>query len=244
MRYLTAGITPPPSPPCAPDCAEGVPAAVLFDLDGTLADTAPELHAAANAALAELEIMAVPFGEAREYIGDGMPRFIKRLITRQWWGEPAQELYQHAEQRLAHHYQRLCVNSRLYDGAAAALAQLAQREVPMACVTNKAQRFTVPLLAACGVAEHFAAVVCGDTLPVKKPAPDPLHAAMRALNVAPEETVMVGDSITASRASAAAGCKFICMTYGYHRENKIPPADAQAADFAQMLDVLDALDAL
>lgn len=209
-------------------------AAALFDLDGTLVDTAPDLHAAASAALEDLQMPAVPFSEAREYIGDGMPRFIKRLVTRQWWGEPADGVYERASARLAHHYMQHCVNSRPYAGVESVLQQCAQQGIKMACVTNKAERYTLPLLAACGLEGFFAAVVCGDTLEVKKPHPAPLLTAMQTLCSEAAETVMVGDSITDSRAAAAAGCKFICMTYGYHRQNTMPPADLQADEFAQI----------
>ncbi|MCH9705843.1 MAG: HAD-IIIA family hydrolase [Proteobacteria bacterium] len=208
--------------------------ALLFDLDGTLADTASELHAAAAAALSDLQLPPVPFEEAREYIGDGMPRFLKRLITRQWWGEPTENLYQQAYERMTHHYQNYCNRSNLYAHVPETLAQFKTRALPMACVTNKAERYSKSLLEKSGIAHYFSVVVGGDTLSVKKPDPAPLQEAMRHLAVTAENTIMVGDSIADSRAAVAAGCQFICMRYGYHRAGMLPPADYYADCFSQI----------
>lgn len=213
--------------------------AVLFDLDGTLADTAPELHQAALAALTDSGLPPIQFMQARNYIGDGTPRFIKRLITRQWWGEPSAELYHQVHESFSTHYQNTCVHSRLYDNVLPVLDQFAAAGVKMACVTNKPERYTQPLLPALGLRDYFSAVICGDTLAVKKPDPAPLHAALNSLRVSAAAAVMVGDSITDSRAAAAAGCKFIFMRYGYYREP--PPADAAADRFEAIPPLLQTL---
>lgn len=214
-------------------------AALLFDLDGTLADTAPQLYAAAAAALAESGCAAPPLEEARSYIGDGMPRFLKRMMTRQWWGEPPAAQYEEMHARFARHYQQRYADSPLYEGVAEALAALAARSFKMACVTNKAQRYTAPLLHARGLAQYFEVQVCGDTLPTKKPDPAPLRHAAAQLGAA--RAIMVGDSIADSRAAAAAGYPFICVRYGYHRQRRLPPADATADCFADIPALLDSL---
>ena len=216
-------------------------AAVLFDLDGTLADTAHELHQSAVAALTDAGLPPIEFTRARDFIGDGTPRFIKRLITRQWWGEPPAEVYQQVYENFSTHYQTACVESRLYDCVPSVLAQFAAGAVKMACVTNKPERYTLPLLQAHGLCRYFSAVVCGDTLPVKKPDPAPLYSALKVLAVPADAAVMVGDSITDSRAAAAAGCKFIFMRYGYYRQP--PPADAAADRFDAIPQLLQQLSA-
>lgn len=210
--------------------------AALFDLDGTLADTARDLHAAAAAMLRDLSLPPVSEVEARGFIGDGMPRFIKRLITRQWWGEPPPELLARAQARVAAHYAAVCTRSPLYEGVAAALETLRGRGVRLGCVTNKNTCFAMPILRARGILEEFSVVVCGDTLAVKKPHPAPLLEAMRGLDAPAARTVMVGDSLADSRAAAAAGCRFVCMGYGYHRE--APPAAAVAARFGDIPDLV------
>lgn len=209
--------------------------ALLFDLDGTLADTAPDICAAANATLTELNKQPVTLAEARGYIGDGMPRFIKRMLTRQWWGEPDAELFHTAAARMMEHYARECVTApRLYDGVLATLKKFQEDGFPMACVTNKPARFTPPLLDACGLSIFFSAVVCGDTLPVKKPDAAPLLYACQTLGAPIKTAVMIGDSASDGQAAAAAGCRFIVVSYGYHRDT-LPPADGRADSFADCL---------
>lgn len=188
-----------------------------MDLDGTLADTAPDIHAAGCRALADLGLPPVSFSRAREFIGDGMPRFVKRLLTGQRWENPDPALFARARDLMTRHYDRECaVAPKLYPGVRAAVEFLAAAKIPLACVTNKPERFTRPLLESCGLSAAFSVVVCGDSPELKKPRPDGLLRACRALNLAPESAVMIGDSAaTDQRAAAAAGCGFIGVSYGY-----------------------------
>ncbi len=213
--------------------------AALFDLDGTLVNTAPDIHAAASAMLKELSLPSLPFAEARQFIGDGITRFVKRALTRQWWGEPTPELLSRAEESMRRHYARECVARLLcYDGVPETLRALKESGLPMACVTNKPARFSQPLLAACGLNEYFAAVVSGDTLPVKKPNPEPLLAAITTLGADPGQTWMIGDSAADAKAASAAGCRFAVVAYGYHRAGQLPPADAVLQTFPETLPLL------
>ena len=188
-----------------------------MDLDGTLADTAPGIHAAGARALADLGLPSVSPERARGFIGDGMPRFVKRLLTGERWTNPEAELFERAFALMRSHYARECaVASDLYPGARAALERFAAAKIPMACVTNKPAEFTGPVLKACGLDGAFASVVCGDAPELKKPRPDGLLRACRELGVAPGEAVMVGDSAdTDLRAAVAAGCGFVGVSYGY-----------------------------
>ena len=187
-----------------------------MDLDGTLADTAPDIHAAGCRALADLGLPLVPLARAREFIGDGMPRFVKRLLTGQRWENPDPALFDRAHDLMMRHYDRECAAApKLYPGVRAAVDFLSA-EIPLACVTNKPRRFTLPLLESCGLANAFAAVICGDSPELKKPRPDGLLLACRELDLRPEAAVMIGDSAaTDQRAAAAAGCGFIGVSYGY-----------------------------
>ena len=193
------------------------PSGFLMDLDGTLADTAPGIHAAGARALADLGLPSVSLARARGFIGDGMPRFVKRLLTGERWENPDPELFERAFALMRSHYARECaVASDLYPGVRVALERLSAAKIPMACVTNKPAEFTGPVLKACGLDDVFASVVCGDSPEWKKPRPDGLLRACRELGLPPGEAVMVGDSAdTDLRAAAAAGCGFIGVSYGY-----------------------------
>ena len=211
----------------------------LFDLDGTLIDSAPDIHAAATAMLRDLSLPDILLDEARDYIGDGMPRFVKRALTRQWWGEPPADLLACATESMNKHYARECtVGRRVYDGVANTLTTLQQRGWKLACVTNKPTRFTEPVLAACALADFFDTVVCGDSLPAKKPNPLPLRHACAEMQSDCSHAWMIGDSVADSAAATAAGCRFIAVSYGYHRAGQLPPAEYVAKCFADILTVL------
>ena len=190
---------------------------VLLDLDGTVADTAAGIHAAGGRMLADLGLPPVSLERARGFIGNGMPRFVKRLLTGERWANPDPELFVRASEMMSLHYARECaVSPKLYPGARRTLDFLAAAGISLACVTNKPRRFTEPLLQACGLDSAFDAVVCGDDWENKKPHPEPLLRACAELGAPPEGTVMVGDSAaTDLRAAEAAGCEFAGVSYGY-----------------------------
>ena len=217
--------------------------AVLIDLDGTLVDTAPDITAAACAALADINLPLPDLAEVRQYVGDGMPRFIKRLLTKQWWGEPDAELFRRASERMNIHYANYCVaGRRVYDGVVETLSELRSRKKCLACVTNKPKRFTMPLLEVCGLSAFFTHCVCGDTLPHKKPHPAPLLDACHAYDISTVNAVMVGDSLPDAKAAKAAGCRFVAAAYGYHWEDISAFADATIAGFADLPLVLESME--
>ncbi|MBE8158500.1 MAG: phosphoglycolate phosphatase [Betaproteobacteria bacterium] len=216
--------------------------AALFDLDGTLADTAPDTNAAANAMLRDLALPELPPAEAKKYIGDGMNRFVKRALTRQRRGEPPPELLARALARMEFHYRRECEVNRggAYEGVCETLAALKKLGVRLGCVTNKPKQFTPRVLKACGLDSFFGAVVSGDSLPQKKPDPAPLREACRQLDAACAETWMVGDSPADAKAAAAAGCFFAAAAYGYHGEN-LHPAARVVYNFAEVLSAISGI---
>lgn len=210
--------------------------AALFDLDGTLVDSAPDIHAAAEAMLKDLSLPVLSLGEARQYIGDGLGRFVKRTLTRQWWGEPESGLLAQAVARMQFHYARECVvGSRVYDGVVETLTALKKRGLRLGCVTNKPARFTRPVLDACQLADFFDEVISGDSLPHKKPDPLPLREACRRLQCECAATWMVGDSLADAAAAAAAGCRFAVVKYGYHRNGSMPSAERVLHHFSEVL---------
>lgn len=202
--------------------------AVLFDLDGTLVDTAPDLAEGVGRMLEDLGRPRVEQSTVEGWIGDGVARLVKRALTGERDGEPEPGLQERALARFLHHYGRVVSRqSRPYPGVVPALRALARRGVPTACVTNKAAAFTDALLRDLGLSPLLATVVSGDALPRRKPDPLPIRHACAELGVAPERAVYVGDSSNDARAARAAGTAFVAVRYGYHGPH---PPESLGAD--------------
>ena len=119
-------------------------------------------------------------------------------------------------------------NTTLYPGVQEGLDALKSAGFPLVCVTNKSERFTLPLLAQMRLDGYFAIVVCGDTLPRRKPDPLPLTYACERLGVAPREMLMIGDSVNDAQAARAAGCPVFCVPYGYNEGADVRGLDVDA----------------
>lgn len=187
--------------------------AVLFDLDGTLADTAPDLAGALNQLLAERGRSSVSVERARPVTSSGA-----RGMLRVGFGvDPAHAEYEPLKARFLELYaERLCQATRLYDGIAEVLATLEARGIAWGVVTNKAERFTVPLLEALNLLPRAACVVGGDTAAAAKPQPDPLLHAARSLGLPAAHCLYVGDDLRDVQAARAAGMRCAAVEYGYH----------------------------
>lgn len=187
--------------------------AAAFDLDGTLADTAPDLAAAANAMLADLG--CAPLGEARiaSMIGDGIDRLVARVLAAADASEQASA--RAATAFRAHYSRQLFARSRLYPGVLDGLVALGTRGIALCVVTNKASAFTRPLLRAAGLLHMFQLVLCADRPEQRKPSPHLLQAACTGLEVRADELVYVGDSRVDVAAARAAGCEIARVSYGY-----------------------------
>lgn len=192
-------------------------AALLFDLDGTLIDTAPDLADAANHMLSALGRSTFDEATVAGWIGDGVPRLIKRALTGERFAEPDQDLFVRAQTLYNNHYEaHVAHRSRPYPGVVETLGGLQEDGFRLACVTNKARRFTEPLLKGFGLAEFFEVVLSGDDLPRAKPDPLPLIVAAERLGVTPEGVALIGDSGNDMRAAAAADMYGIAVSYGYN----------------------------
>lgn len=214
--------------------------AAVFDLDGTLVDTAPDIRAVANAVLAA-ERLGPPLtmAETRGFVGDGTAVFVERmLLARAGVAEPARAA--RALARFLALYDDAVVLSRPYPGAAAALVRLEGAGFALALCTNKPERPARALLAHLGLARHFALVVGGDSLPARKPDPAPLRHAVAALGAG--VAALVGDSEVDAATAAAAGLPFVLHTEGYRRTPVAAIAHAAAfADFAALPGLLAGL---
>lgn len=198
--------------------------AVLFDLDGTLADTALDLVAAVNKVRTDRGLAPGPFETLRLQASHGA----RGLIGSAFGVAPEDAAFPSLRDAfLANYEAALCVQSRLFDGIPALLEALAARGMPWGIVTNKAARLTDPLVELLGLAEGAACVVSGDTTPHSKPHPAPLLYAAERIGIAPGRIVYVGDDLRDIQAGKAAGMATVAAAYGYCGES-LAPAEWQA----------------
>ena len=186
--------------------------AVLFDLDGTLADTAPDLAAALNRVRVDRVLEPVPPARLRSSSSHGA----RGLIGTGMGVAPDHPDYRELRDAfLAHYESALCVDTALFADVDAMLGEIESRKLKWGIVTNKATRYTMPLLDLLGLGGRAGVVVCGDTTPHTKPHPAPLLAAAAGLGIAPERCVYVGDAERDVAAGVAAGMHTLVARYGY-----------------------------
>lgn len=217
------------------------PQAILFDLDGTLVDSVPDLAFSIDRMLETLDRPAAGEEAVRNWVGNGAERLVKRALTGAMEAEPERELLERAYPLFLGIYAgHVMVDSRLFPGVEEGLHELHRLGYPLACITNKPERFTAPLLEGLGIAHLMALQVSGDTLPVKKPDPRPLRYAAEFFKVPAECTLMVGDSRNDVQAARAAGAQIVCVPYGYNHGEDITEAgpDAVIDDLTQLVELL------
>ncbi|MFK8052997.1 MAG: phosphoglycolate phosphatase [Woeseiaceae bacterium] len=220
---------------------------LLFDLDGTLVDSVPDISTALDLAMQDVEKPAPGVAACRQWIGGGVDLLIQRALTHWAQQDASSDATSNSsspadaegttnlsattppfdidpnEQALAlerflHHYAKLNGrNSQLYPGAREILATMKHQEIPMACVTNKPEAFAHDLLKAMGIDDFFTVVLGGDTLPTKKPDAAPLLRACEQLHRKTDQAIMIGDSRADQAAAKAADIRFVWIGHGYHR---------------------------
>jgi len=201
----------------------------MIDLDGTLLDTAKDLAEAANMMLRELGRSELPLEIIQSYIGKGIQRLVKRTLSGSLDGEPDPELFNRAMPVYERDYATtLCNNTRPYPDVVEGLAALQKSGFALACITNKAEVFTLPLLRATGLLGYFEIVLSGDSLPRKKPDPMPLLHACKHFGIQTHEMLLIGDSLNDAQAARAAGCHVFCVPYGYNEGRDVRELDCDA----------------
>jgi phosphoglycolate phosphatase len=186
--------------------------AVLFDLDGTLADTAPDLTYALNRVRGARGLPPLPLATTRPVASQGARGLIGAGFSIHP-GDPGYDALR--DEFLAVYAENLCRETRLFAGIPELLDRLEARALPWGVVTNKAERFTFPLLDLLKVRSRSACVIGGDTTGKIKPHPDPLLAASRAIGLAPQSCIYLGDDRRDVEAGQAAGMKTAIAKWGY-----------------------------
>jgi phosphoglycolate phosphatase len=204
--------------------------AYLFDLDGTLIDSAPDINGALNAALTAGGYPPVVEDLTRHWVGFGSRVLLEQALTHHHASDRIADA-KHVERLLAvfidYYSAHIADSSRVYPGVVAALTGLDEGGARLAVVTNKLEALSVQLLEALELAHFFGAIVGGDTLPQRKPDPALVRHACRVLGREPMDSLFVGDSKTDVETARAAGCPVVCVRGGY---NHGTPAATLGAD--------------
>ena len=188
---------------------------VVFDLDGTLADTAPDLTATLNVILSGEGLPAVPLAEARQMIGHGARVMLERGIEAAGLEVTPDRLDELYRRFLVHYADHLCIQSELFPGVVEALDRLEEQGFRFAVCTNKVEAHSAKLLEALGIAHRFAAICGRDTFPYVKPDPRHLTLTIAKAGGQVDEAVMIGDSRTDIVTAQAAGVPVVAVPFGY-----------------------------
>lgn len=198
----------------------GRPQALLFDLDGTLVDSVPDIAVAIDRMLQSLQLPVAGEARVRNWVGNGAQKLVQRALAYGYDESENAVTWPHlteAHQRYSAFYrEHLAVHTRCYDGVVDALQQLHAAAMPLAVVTNKPEAFATGLLHELQLLSLFACVIGGDTVAERKPTAMPLLEAARRLQVDVTRCWMIGDSKTDIHAARNAGMPVVAVPYGYN----------------------------
>lgn len=192
--------------------------AVVFDLDGTLLDSGPQIHADVTQMLTDFDLAPISYDKAISFLGDGVPALVERSLSA---SDPDHGVDQDdAVAKLLEIYGAASTaHLKPFDGALALLSRLEEDRTPLGICTNRPQKQTEALLARLDLRRFFDAVIGGDRLPVSKPDPAPLRQCFDELDVRPRDGLFIGDSETDERTAQNLGCPFALFTNGYRKKN-------------------------
>ncbi|MBM1173260.1 phosphoglycolate phosphatase [Microvirga arabica] len=212
--------------------------AIIFDLDGTLVDSARDLQDATNTLLAEEGLRQIGLDEVKSMIGDGAAKLVERATSAA--GGDLMRLPEFVARFLKIYEANASCHTEAYPGVVDTLAGLRRLELPLAVVTNKPYAATMDILEALDLSAYFNAVVGGDTLPERKPHPAPILMALERLGVTPKAALMVGDNYHDVQAARAAGVRAFAVTYGYsHKPHAELGADHLLEKMADLLPIIE-----
>jgi len=212
--------------------------AVLFDLDGTFADTAPDLGRAVNRMRAERSLAPLSIETLRAHASSGA----RGLLKAGFGVTPESEGYGALRERFLLLYEEnLCIDTRVFDGIPGLLKAIEAGGLPWGIVTNKAKRYTEPLLRKLGIDSRAACIVSGDSTPHIKPHPAPLLLAASLVSLPPAQCLYIGDDLRDAQAARAAGMRFAVAGWGYLGEGGDPQTWGADAVIARPHEILDLL---
>jgi phosphoglycolate phosphatase len=198
------------------------PKLVMIDVDGTLVDSVPDLAWCVDETMKEIGLPERGESMIRQWVGNGVVRLMERAIANDLDAPHDVALFNKGMPIFNTLYaDNNAKRSGLYDGVKEGLAYLKSLDLKVGCVTNKDERFTLPILTDLGIVDEFEIIISGDTLEKKKPDPLPLLHAAKKLGVDPKQSLMLGDSRSDVKAARAAGFDIICMSYGYNHGEDI-----------------------
>ncbi len=198
---------------------------VLFDLDGTLVDTAPDLIACLNKALVQYGFAEIAENKLKPFISFGAAEMIKTSVSK----NIDQKMQEKILEAMLNHYQHnIAEFSQFFSGINETLETIESLNLKWGIVTNKRERFTLPLVKALNLTERAACIISGDTTANTKPHPEPLFTACSLANVKPEECVYIGDALHDIDAGKNANMKTLAAVYGYLKPDDTP--DTWGAD--------------
>ena len=199
-----------------------LPHLVMFDLDGTLVDSVPDLAGAVDGMLRQLGRAPAGVERVKDWVGNGAQVLVRRALAgRLEHDDVSDQATEEALPLFLKAYAGSHVLTTVYPGVRECLSWLVERDVPLAIITNKPSRFVAPLLAEKGLGDHFRWLVGGDTLPQQKPDPAALFWVMEKAGVSAGQALFVGDSRNDVLAARAAGVRCVGMTYGYNHGRPI-----------------------
>jgi phosphoglycolate phosphatase len=203
------------------------PLAIVWDLDGTLVDSAPDLASALNAVLDKRGFFTLSINEVRAMIGNGVPKLVERGFNAVGVRPNPMQLDELIAMFVQEYKACATDNTRPYPGVVEALQELHSMDIPMGVCTNKPEAFTRQILDGLGLSGYFSSVVGGDSTSARKPDPEPVLACLRGLASEPALSLMIGDSVHDVHAAHAAGVTVAVVPWGY----RSAPVEDLGADF-------------
>jgi phosphoglycolate phosphatase len=215
---------------------------VVFDLDGTLVDTAPDLCGALNWVLERAGLPPVAVDDVRHMVGEGARNLIKRGLAAHGPAPTANEVEDHVVHFLDHYRRNLSAHSAPFPGVDDTLKALSDVGIQFAICTNKPEEMALQLMSDIGLRHRFPVILGGDSLPVRKPDPEHLISTVARMGGLLKDTVFVGDSHVDVTAARGAGVPVIAVSFGYSPvEANLLGADAVIDSFPELIPALDRL---
>lgn len=206
---------------------------LIFDLDGTLIDSLPDLTDATNLIRERRGLPQLQTADVRKLVGQGARSLVERALPGATAGEVDEALDLYLGYNLAH----IADKTTVYPGVPETLAALQGVGAPMCVLSNKNVALCREVLSRLGLSDHFSHIFGADSFPFQKPSPEPVLALLRQFEVAPGDCVMVGDSLNDIAAGGGAGVVTVGCSYGYGEKSELDGADYEVADFPSLLDL-------